>query len=211
MTVRASSPAAGRARRRDADGRERCEPHGSDRHVHQRWCEHGRERAVHDHVHLADGGDGDRACLDARCRSAGSAPFTVETDGVAPNSARRGEDVRGREHPDHAADGDEPGRHEPHAARATSTSTTAARLRERAGGDGLHGERSSAGPGTSVRPRTARTVGATGTCDVTITSATTGTSIDPGDDDGHGRRCLADARRPVTRMPVTARTRRRRG
>ena len=43
----------------------------------------------------------------------GSAPFTVETDGVAPNSRQRGEDVRGCEHPDHAAAGDQPGRDEP--------------------------------------------------------------------------------------------------
>ena len=30
------------------------------------------------------------------------APFTVTTDGVAPNSGPRGQDVRRREHPDHA-------------------------------------------------------------------------------------------------------------
>ena len=54
-------------------------------------------------------GQGDRARVgDAVDRRA--ARSTVATDGVAPNSARRGEDVRGREHPDHAADGDQPGR-----------------------------------------------------------------------------------------------------
>ena len=39
----------------------------------------------------------------------GSPPFTVATDGTG-RTRRRGEDVRRREHPDHAADGDEPGR-----------------------------------------------------------------------------------------------------
>ena len=69
--------------------------------------------SVHDHVHVEHGGEGDRACvLDAV--GGGSAAFTVQTDGRGAELGRRGQDVRGREHPDHAADGDEPGRHDAH-------------------------------------------------------------------------------------------------
>ena len=109
-----------------------------------------------------------------------------------------------------AGDGDEPGRHEPHAALPHQRQRRFGRLRERAGGDGLHGDHHRRA-GHARRRRTARTVGATGTCHVTITSATTGHDDDPGDDDGDGRRRLADPRRPVTRTSVTARTRRRTG
>ena len=70
-----------------------------------------------------------------------SSPFTVVDERRRAELGRRGEDVRGREHPDHAGDGDEPGRHEPHAALPHQRQRRAwRRLRERAGGDGLHGE-----------------------------------------------------------------------
>ena len=52
------------------------------------------------------------ACLDTLSVN-GSAPFTVQTDGIAPNSGDAVKTLRQRQHPDHAGDREQPGQHQP--------------------------------------------------------------------------------------------------
>ena len=127
-----------------------------------------------------------------------------QTDGVGAELGRRGEDVRRREHPDHAADGDEPGRHEPHADGARQRERRHGRLRERAGRDDDHAARSSPGPATLVDAERARRSAATGIVHgddhVGRRRARRRSSATRRD----GRRRLAAPRRPVTRTRATA-------
>ena len=116
-----------------------------------------------------------------------------QTDGTARQLRRRGQDVRRREHPDHAADGDEPDRRAAHVHGARQREQRQRRrLRERAGrhADQLHDRRRPRRAFTTANPCT--TVGAApASCTVTLNSAITGVDDRLGAHDRLGRRPLA--------------------
>ena len=131
-------------------------------------------RPVHDHVHVDTGGQGDRArVVDAVGRRLGAVHGRRPT-AVAPNSRRRGEDVRGREHPDHA-ERREPGRSDAH----TFTAHVNVERRRRDGfvnaPDGTPISFTiDSGPGGFTTPNPCTTAGGTGSCTITLSSAVTG-------------------------------------
>ena len=73
---------------------------------------------MHDHLHLADGRQGHRPRDRRRSSVAGSATVHGPDRRHRPNSADAVKTLRRREHPDHAADGDEPRRRDAHVHRA---------------------------------------------------------------------------------------------
>ena len=124
-----------------------------------------------------------------------------QTDGIERQLGRRGQDVRRREHPDHAADGHEPGRRDArvHGARQRE------RRRRRGFVNAPAGTSISftivSGPGSFTTANPCTTVGTTGSCTVTPRSRpTTGTTVVSAHVTTLGRRRLADAaheRRPA--------------
>ena len=78
----------------DSNGAVHTAPTGT---LHDRRCEHERQRSVHDHLHART----DAGKVTGHARSTlsvgGSAAFTVQTDGTVAELRRRGEDVRERE------------------------------------------------------------------------------------------------------------------
>ena len=124
---------------------------------------------------------------------------------------QREQDLGGREHRDHAGDGDQPGRHEP---RADDHGERARTARSR----GRHTATASivSGPGSFVGSTTCSYTGgaATASCTVTITSAVAGTTVVSATSnipvDGQSR-SPAPPTRPSTRRPAAAATPRRTG
>ena len=118
--------------------------------------------------------------------------MNVSTNGVAPNSGPAVKTFVDANIQMTPRDGDQPGRHEPRADVSHQRQRRLGRLRERAGGHDCTVSITN-GPGLRSSAEQCTTVGATGRCTVTITSATAGNDDDPCDDDGHGRRRVADA------------------
>ena len=126
-----------------------------------------RGRSVHGHVHLADGGQGDRARLEHALGRRLGAVHGRRRTASAGELGRRGEDVRGREHPDHAATATN---------RVGATHTFTAHVNINAGdGNGFVNAPDGtvisftidSGPGSFTSPNPCTTAGGTGSCTVT--------------------------------------------
>ena len=170
-------PAAGRARRRHADRRERV------RATPRRPAP--ARAPVRTPMPTASARSPSRRTRRARSPAHATSTLTVERrddrglrrTASAPQLGRRGCDVRRREHPDHAGDGHQPGRHEPHADRPRERQRGPAPASSNAPNGTAITFSLRRGPRAAfVGPSSCTTAGGTGSCTVVISRTTTGTT-----------------------------------